>query len=156
MVCEHHAYEWGWRMRNRLVMRPVTSGKLAIRPMCVDYGLWIRSSDERLPLQRANPQVGPIGVCMRQKALHVTNTNTFISEIRSSKKPMTTSISSSSVKLSFTEKAGYSAGDAAANFVFMSMILFKPAFLLMRLASPPQQRRQYCCGQDYGMRCLIR
>ena len=31
-------------------------------------------------------------------------------------------------KLSFFEKAGYSAGDAAANFVFMSMILFQAAF----------------------------
>jgi Na+/melibiose symporter-like transporter len=31
-------------------------------------------------------------------------------------------------KLSFTEKAGYSAGDAAANFVFMTMILFQASF----------------------------
>ncbi len=31
-------------------------------------------------------------------------------------------------KLSFVEKAGYSAGDAAANFVFMSMVLFQGAF----------------------------
>jgi GPH family glycoside/pentoside/hexuronide:cation symporter len=31
-------------------------------------------------------------------------------------------------KLSFFEKAGYSAGDAAANFVFMSMILFQANF----------------------------
>jgi Na+/melibiose symporter-like transporter len=31
-------------------------------------------------------------------------------------------------KLSFIEKAGYSAGDAAANFVFMSMILFQASF----------------------------
>jgi Na+/melibiose symporter-like transporter len=31
-------------------------------------------------------------------------------------------------KLSFIEKAGYSAGDAAANFVFMSMILFQTSF----------------------------
>ena len=31
-------------------------------------------------------------------------------------------------KLSFTEKAGYSAGDAAANFVFMTMILFQANF----------------------------
>ena len=31
-------------------------------------------------------------------------------------------------KLSFVEKAGYSAGDAAANFVFMSMILFQGSF----------------------------
>jgi Na+/melibiose symporter-like transporter len=31
-------------------------------------------------------------------------------------------------KLSFIEKAGYSAGDAAANFVFMSMILFQANF----------------------------
>jgi len=31
-------------------------------------------------------------------------------------------------KLSFIEKAGYSAGDAAANFVFMSMVLFQGAF----------------------------
>ncbi len=31
-------------------------------------------------------------------------------------------------KLSFTEKAGYSAADAAANFVFMSMILFQLNF----------------------------
>ena len=31
-------------------------------------------------------------------------------------------------KLSFFEKAGYSAGDAAANFVFMTMILFQSNF----------------------------
>src|SRR5208283_3382895 len=31
-------------------------------------------------------------------------------------------------KLSFTEKAGYSCGDAAANFVFMTMILFQSNF----------------------------
>ena len=31
-------------------------------------------------------------------------------------------------KLSFVEKAGYSAGDAAANFVFMTMILFQANF----------------------------
>jgi GPH family glycoside/pentoside/hexuronide:cation symporter len=31
-------------------------------------------------------------------------------------------------KLSFAEKAGYSAGDAAANFVFMTMILFQANF----------------------------
>lgn len=31
-------------------------------------------------------------------------------------------------KLSFVEKAGYSAGDAAANFVFMTMILFQTNF----------------------------
>jgi len=31
-------------------------------------------------------------------------------------------------KLSFVEKAGYSAGDAAANFVFMSMVLFQTSF----------------------------
>jgi len=31
-------------------------------------------------------------------------------------------------KLSFIEKAGYSAGDAAANFVFMTMILFQANF----------------------------
>src|SRR5215469_8611231 len=30
--------------------------------------------------------------------------------------------------LSFTEKAGYSAADAAANFVFMTMILFQTNF----------------------------
>ena len=29
------------------------------------------------------------------------------------------------IKLSFIEKAGYSLGDAAANFVFMTMILFQ-------------------------------
>ncbi|MEO6392512.1 MAG: MFS transporter [Pyrinomonadaceae bacterium] len=34
----------------------------------------------------------------------------------------------SSQKLSFIEKAGYSGGDAAANFVFMSMILFQANF----------------------------
>jgi glycoside/pentoside/hexuronide:cation symporter, GPH family len=33
-----------------------------------------------------------------------------------------------SQKLSFFEKAGYSAGDAAANFVFMTMILFQTSF----------------------------
>lgn len=33
-----------------------------------------------------------------------------------------------SQKLSFLEKAGYSAGDAAANFVFMTMILFQASF----------------------------
>jgi GPH family glycoside/pentoside/hexuronide:cation symporter len=38
------------------------------------------------------------------------------------------SASSSPAKLSFVEKAGYSAGDAAANFVFMTMILFQSAF----------------------------
>jgi Na+/melibiose symporter-like transporter len=31
-------------------------------------------------------------------------------------------------KLTFVEKAGYSAGDAAANFVFMTMILFQTSF----------------------------
>ena len=31
-------------------------------------------------------------------------------------------------KLSFGEKAGYSLGDAAANFVFMTMILFQLNF----------------------------
>ena len=31
-------------------------------------------------------------------------------------------------KLSFVEKAGYSGGDAAANFVFMSMVLFQLNF----------------------------
>ena len=31
-------------------------------------------------------------------------------------------------RLSFIEKAGYSGGDAAANFVFMSMILFQANF----------------------------
>lgn len=34
----------------------------------------------------------------------------------------------STQKLSFTEKAGYSAADAAANFVFMTMILFQTNF----------------------------
>src|ERR1043165_1276646 len=34
----------------------------------------------------------------------------------------------STQKLSFVEKAGYSAADAAANFVFMSMILFQTNF----------------------------
>ncbi|HWD20679.1 MAG TPA: MFS transporter [Verrucomicrobiae bacterium] len=34
----------------------------------------------------------------------------------------------STQKLSFVEKAGYSAGDAAANFVFMTMILFQTSF----------------------------
>lgn len=37
-------------------------------------------------------------------------------------------MSEPSQKLSFIEKAGYSAGDAAANFVFMSMILFQANF----------------------------
>ncbi len=37
-------------------------------------------------------------------------------------------MSNSAQKLSFLEKAGYSAGDAAANFVFMTMILFQSAF----------------------------
>ena len=37
-------------------------------------------------------------------------------------------MSESNQKLSFFEKAGYSAGDAAANFVFMSMILFQANF----------------------------
>jgi len=37
-------------------------------------------------------------------------------------------MSEPSQKLSFVEKAGYSAGDAAANFVFMSMILFQANF----------------------------
>jgi GPH family glycoside/pentoside/hexuronide:cation symporter len=31
-------------------------------------------------------------------------------------------------KLSFGEKAGYSLGDAAANFVFMTMIIFQSKF----------------------------
>ena len=34
----------------------------------------------------------------------------------------------SAQKLSFLEKAGYSAADAAANFVFMTMILFQTNF----------------------------
>ncbi|MFO1478315.1 MAG: MFS transporter [Verrucomicrobiota bacterium] len=37
-------------------------------------------------------------------------------------------MSASSQKLSFFEKAGYSGGDAAANFVFMTMILFQTNF----------------------------
>ncbi|MGA2541862.1 MAG: MFS transporter [Verrucomicrobiota bacterium] len=37
-------------------------------------------------------------------------------------------MSEPSQKLSFAEKAGYSCGDAAANFVFMSMILFQANF----------------------------
>ena len=37
-------------------------------------------------------------------------------------------MSDRSTKLSFTEKAGYSLGDAAANFVFMSMVLFQLNF----------------------------
>ena len=37
-------------------------------------------------------------------------------------------MSDTTQKLSFFEKAGYSAGDAAANFVFMTMILFQSAF----------------------------
>src|SRR6202161_3964431 len=37
-------------------------------------------------------------------------------------------MTASSGKLSFVEKAGYSAGDAAANFVFMTMILFQLNF----------------------------
>lgn len=37
-------------------------------------------------------------------------------------------MSESSPKLSFREKAGYSAGDAAANFVFMTMVLFQLNF----------------------------
>jgi glycoside/pentoside/hexuronide:cation symporter, GPH family len=37
-------------------------------------------------------------------------------------------IHASTQKLSFIEKAGYSAADAAANFVFMTMILFQTAF----------------------------
>ncbi len=37
-------------------------------------------------------------------------------------------MSAPTAKLSFLEKAGYSAGDAAANFVFMTMILFQSAF----------------------------
>ncbi|MGH7976304.1 MAG: MFS transporter [Limisphaerales bacterium] len=37
-------------------------------------------------------------------------------------------MNSNSQKLSFREKAGYSAGDSAANFVFMTMILFQTSF----------------------------
>jgi Na+/melibiose symporter-like transporter len=37
-------------------------------------------------------------------------------------------MSSPAQKLSFSEKAGYSAGDAAANFVFMSMVLYQTSF----------------------------
>src|SRR3954467_5910171 len=37
-------------------------------------------------------------------------------------------MSDSPQKLSFVEKAGYSAGDAAANFVFMTMVLFQLNF----------------------------
>ena len=37
-------------------------------------------------------------------------------------------MNASTQKLSFIEKAGYSGGDAAANFVFMSMILFQANF----------------------------
>jgi Na+/melibiose symporter-like transporter len=37
-------------------------------------------------------------------------------------------MSDTSQKLSFFEKAGFSAGDAAANFVFMSMVLFQTSF----------------------------
>ena len=37
-------------------------------------------------------------------------------------------MSATNHKLSFFEKAGYSAADAAANFVFMTMILFQLNF----------------------------
>ena len=37
-------------------------------------------------------------------------------------------MSDTSQKLTFVEKAGYSAGDAAANFVFMSMVLYQTSF----------------------------
>jgi len=37
-------------------------------------------------------------------------------------------MSANTQKLSFLEKAGYSGGDAAANFVFMTMILFQTSF----------------------------
>src|ERR1700691_6436225 len=37
-------------------------------------------------------------------------------------------MSNTASKLSFGEKVGYSCGDAAANFVFMSMILFQSNF----------------------------
>src|SRR5688572_27190686 len=37
-------------------------------------------------------------------------------------------MSATNQKLSFVEKAGYSAGDAAANFVFMTMVLFQLNF----------------------------
>ncbi len=37
-------------------------------------------------------------------------------------------MSDNTQKLTFTEKAGYSAGDAAANFVFMTMVLFQLNF----------------------------
>ena len=50
----------------------------------------------------------------------------------------------STQKLSVVEKAGYSAADAAANFVFMTMILFQtspftPRFLECR----PAPRRRF-------------
>ena len=44
-------------------------------------------------------------------------------------------------KLSFFEKAGYSGGDAAANFVFMTMILFQIELLHGRVRPDRQRRR---------------
>ncbi len=48
--------------------------------------------------------------------------------MRESLDQSSTSAPSTTPKLTFLEKAGYSAGDAAANFVFMSMVLFQSAF----------------------------
>jgi len=70
-------------------------------------------------------------------------------------------------KLSFFEKAGYSGGDAAANFVFMTMVCFQASFTRMCSASAgpppgpsswwlgcgtPSSIRSWCFGRSHNTR----
>jgi hypothetical protein len=59
-------------------------------------------------------------------------------------------------KLSFTEKAGYSAADSAANFVFMTMILYQTNFYTDVFGLSAGVRRPSCFGPGFGTPWLIR
>jgi hypothetical protein len=59
-------------------------------------------------------------------------------------------------KLSFFEKAGYSAADAAANFVFMTMILFQTNFYTDVFGLTPGAAAPFCCGRGCGTPSPIR
>ena len=54
----------------------------------------------------------------------------------------------STQRLSFIEKAGYSLGDAAANFVFMTMILFQLELLHRHDGHRRRRRPARCCSSD--------
>ena len=53
-------------------------------------------------------------------------------------------------KLSFQRKPGYSAGDAAANFVFMTMVLFQLNSTPMSSASGQRRRRHPAVAAPVG------